>query len=168
MSSDIQWLVSSLHVKHKILWYYTMLCPYCQRPETKVVDKRDFGSITKRRRECLACEKRFNTHEAVEEAKLRVIKKDGRREDFDREKIKRGIELACKKRPVSTEKIEKMITRIEEKLRRRGKEVPSAAIGELISRELRKTDAVAYIRFASVYRDFQVPADFKKELKELT
>jgi len=144
-----------------------MLCPYCQHEETKVVDKRDFGGITKRRRECLKCEKRFNTHEGVEGAKIKVIKKDGRREDFDKEKIKRGVELACKKRPVSTEKIDQMITIIEEKLRKRGKEVPATYVGEVVSRELKKTDGVAYIRFASIYRNFADVNDFKKELKEL-
>ena len=144
-----------------------MLCPYCQNAETKVVDKRDFGSLTKRRRECLKCEKRFNTHEGVEGARIKVIKKDGRREDFDKEKIKRGVELACKKRPVSTEKIDQMITIIEEKLRKRGKEVPSTYVGEVVSRELKKADKVAYIRFASIYRDFADVNDFKKELKEL-
>ncbi len=103
----------------------------------------------------------------VEEIRLKVLKKDGRREDFDRDKLKRGIELACKKRPVSTEEIEKMMQKIEDKLRRKGKEVESSFIGESVSQELKKTDKVAYIRFASIYRSFQELADFKKEIKEL-
>lgn len=144
-----------------------MQCPYCNNEETKVVDKRDVNDLTRRRRECLKCEKRFNTLEEVEGIDLRVIKKDGRREDFDHEKIKRGLIKACEKRPISAEKIENMLTTIEEKLRKHGKEVKASLIGELVSRELKKTDQVAYIRFASVYRDFTDVSDFKKEIKEL-
>jgi len=144
-----------------------MLCPYCQSSESKVIDKRDFGKITKRRRECLKCEKRYNTRESVEEIRIKVLKKDGRREDFDLEKIKRGIDRACEKRLVSTEKIEKMLNIIEERLRKKGKEVGSSFIGELVSKELRKMDKIAYIRFASVYRDFDDVSDFKKEIKDL-
>ena len=144
-----------------------MQCPYCTNEDTKVVDKRDVGNLTRRRRECLKCSKRFNTLEEVEGVRLRVIKKDESREDFDREKIKRGIVRACEKRPVSTEKIEKMLTIIEEKLRKQGKEVRTALIGDLVSKELKKTDKIAYIRFASVYRDFTDLSDFKKEIKEL-
>jgi transcriptional repressor NrdR len=144
-----------------------MICPYCTHQDTKVVDKRDFGSMTKRRRECLKCEKRFNTHENVQNADLKVIKKDGRREDFDYNKIKRGISIACEKRPVSTEEIESMIRRIEDKLRKKGKEVESKFIGEVVMKELKRADDVAYIRFASVYRNFQDANDFKKELKEV-
>lgn len=147
-------------------WCY-MLCPYCLHSETKVIDKRDIESITKRRRECLKCNKRFNTHENIEQAIFHVIKKDGRREEFDREKVRRGILRACEKRPVSTENIERMIHRIEEKARKRGKEINSSFIGEIIVRELKKTDKVAYIRFASVYRDFTDVSDFKNEIKEL-
>lgn len=144
-----------------------MQCPYCQHAETKVIDKRDAGGMTKRRRECLKCEKRFNTHELMEEVRLRVVKKDGRREDFDRTKVKRGMERACEKRPISTEKIDKMMINIEERLRKKGKEVPSSFIGESVSKELKKADKIAYIRFASVYRDFTDLSDFKKEIKEL-
>lgn len=144
-----------------------MLCPYCQHQESKVVDKRDAEAITKRRRECLKCGQRFNTHESVEHAELRVIKKDGRREDFDPEKIRKGILKACEKRPVSTETIDKMMRMIEEKLRKKGKEVKSTCIGEIVSRELKKADKVAYIRFASVYKDFTDISDFKNEIKEL-
>jgi len=144
-----------------------MLCPYCQSPKTKVVDKRDSGRITRRRRECESCSKRFSTLEEIEEAKLRVIKKDSTREDFDRAKLKKGIELACRKRPVSTEKIDKMIMDIEDKLRKKGKEIESSFIGALVSKELKKADKIAYIRFASVYRDFTDISDFKNEIKEL-
>ena len=145
-----------------------MLCPYCQNPNTRVVDKRDNNGQTKRRRECGKCEKRFNTFENVEKAQLRVIKKDGRRENFDSDKIKRGVIRACEKRPVSTETMDKMIMNVEEKLRKSGKkDVNSTFIGELVSRELKKEDKVAYIRFASVYREFEDISDFKKEIKEL-
>ncbi|PIN93718.1 transcriptional regulator NrdR [Candidatus Pacearchaeota archaeon CG10_big_fil_rev_8_21_14_0_10_31_24] len=144
-----------------------MLCPYCLHTETKVADKRDVGGITKRRRECLKCEKRFNTHETLEQSPLRVIKKDGRRESFDRDKLRGGVLRACEKRPVSNERIEQMINQIEEKLRKKGSEVTSVHIGELISSGLKKLDKVAYIRFASVYRDFTDISDFKKEIKEL-
>jgi transcriptional repressor NrdR len=145
-----------------------MICPFCLHEETKVVDKRDNESITRRRRECLKCKKRFSTLEKVEIVALRVVKKDGRREEFDREKVRKGIERACEKRPISAEEIDKMLASIEEKLRKMGKEVKSTAIGELVSRELKKADKVAYIRFASVYRDFRDVGDFKKEIKEIS
>ena len=144
-----------------------MLCPYCSHPDSKVTDKRDAGSLTKRRRECLKCSKRFSTHEKAELAELKVLKKSGVREIFDREKIKLGILKACEKRPVDNEKIEKMINKIESKIRRKGIDVKTDVIGELISRELKKVDKVAYIRFASVYRDFTDLDDFKKAIKEL-
>lgn len=144
-----------------------MLCPYCSNPETRVADKRDAGGMTKRRRECLKCERRFNTQEAVEQLTLRVMKKDGRREDFDRAKLHRGILRACEKRPVASDTINTMITRIEEKLRKKGNEVTSTLIGEQVMKELKKIDSVAYIRFASVYREFGDIADFKREIKGL-
>jgi transcriptional repressor NrdR len=144
-----------------------MLCPYCLHDETKVIDKRDNESLTKRRRECLKCSKRFNTLEAVERPDFRVIKKDGRRENFDIEKLKRGVLKACEKRPISSEKIDKMLARTEEKLRKRGKEIRSSLIGDIVASELKKVDKVAYIRFASVYRDFRELDDFKKEIKNL-
>ena len=144
-----------------------MLCPFCSHEETKVTDKRDAGSMTRRRRECLKCQKRFSTHENVEWSGLKVIKKNGQRATFDRDKIKTGILKACEKRPVSEDKVEKMINRIEERLRKKGKEVKTSFIGELVSKELKRADKVAYIRFASVYRDFTDISDFKKEIKEL-
>lgn len=145
-----------------------MICPYCLNADTKVVDKRDSEGITKRRRECLKCEKRFNTFENLEKFSIRVIKKDGRREDFDTEKMRRGIMTACEKRDISTEKIDSMIIKIEDTLRKKGeKEIPTSAIGEIVSKELKKLDKIAYIRFASVYRDFTDIDDFKKEIKEI-
>lgn len=144
-----------------------MLCPYCQHSETRVIDKRDSGSISRRRRECLKCSRRFNTQESVEKAELRVIKKDGRRESFDSEKLKRGLMKACEKRQITTEMIEKMVRNIEDKLLKQGKEVKSSAIGTLASNELKKADKVAYIRFASVYKEFADISDFKREIKEI-
>ena len=144
-----------------------MICPYCLHNETKVIDKRDAEGITKRRRECLKCGKRFNTRESLEEINIRVIKKDGRREEFDREKVKRGIIKACEKREVNQEVIDNMVANIEDKIRKMGKEIKTSVIGELVSRELKKADKVAYIRFASVYRDFRDINDFKKEIRGL-
>ena len=144
-----------------------MLCPHCLDKESKVIDKRDVEGIIRRRRECLKCSQRFNTTENVERVELRVMKKDGKREDFDREKIKRGIMRACEKRPVSNEEIEKMIIRIEDKIRRKGKEIKTDFIGEQVSKELKKIDKIAYIRFASVYKDFSEIDDFKKEIRGL-
>ncbi len=144
-----------------------MQCPFCSHLETKVNDKRDVEFITRRRRECLKCEKRFSTHERVEWGGLAVLKKNGERQTFDRSKILTGIQKACEKRPVSDEVIENMVNRIEDKVRKKGSSVKSSLIGEFVSQELKKTDKVAYIRFASVYRDFADISDFKNEIKEL-
>ena len=134
----------------------------------KVTDKRPSPEGIRRRRECIDCGKRFTTYETIEKSDFYVVKKDGRREKFDREKMSNGIQRAFEKRPVSKEKIDKMINEIEEQLGRRGKkEVKSSVIGELAMKKIKKLDNVAYIRFASVYRDFQDVKDFKKELKEL-
>lgn len=145
-----------------------MKCIFCNG-ETKVTDKRDSEGETRRRRECLKCRKRFTTYERVEEPNFIVIKKDKSREPFSREKLKAGIQKACEKRPVETEKIERVLNEIERKLRNKlkGKEVESKEIGELLIKELKKLDKIAYIRFASVYRDFKDLSDFKKELKSL-
>jgi len=145
-----------------------MLCPYCGYEESKVTDKRDVEKETRRRRECLKCKKRFTTYERIEPLEIFVVKKDGRRELFSREKLKTGIVKACEKRPVEIEKIEKVVNEIEEKLKQHGKEVESRIIGELVVNALKKLDKVAYIRFASVYRDFQDLQDFKKEIKEIS
>ncbi|HLC72875.1 MAG TPA: transcriptional regulator NrdR [Candidatus Nanoarchaeia archaeon] len=147
-----------------------MQCPYCTNEETKVVDKRETDSleVTRRRRECLKCEKRFTTYERVE-IDLRVIKKDGRREAFSREKVKNGMLRACEKRPVTTKQIEDAINKIEAALRSRSSdEIKSTIIGELVSKELRKLDKVAYIRFASVYKDFEDIESFAAEVQQLT
>ena len=147
-----------------------MKCPYCFHEETKVVDKRETEDLdtTRRRRECLKCEKRFTTYERVESLDLIIIKKDGRRETFDREKLKRGIIKACEKRPVSYEQIETFVDKLEAELRKmKTKEVPSKVIGEKVASGLKKLDKIAYIRFASVYRSFADVTDFQKELKEL-
>ncbi|MFH1285902.1 MAG: transcriptional regulator NrdR [Candidatus Micrarchaeota archaeon] len=147
-----------------------MKCPYCSHLETKVVDSREsaeFDSV-RRRRECLKCEKRFTTYEKVEGIELIVIKKDGRREPFDRRKMLGGIAKACEKRPVSHEKIEETADAIERELRRRDDvEISSTLVGELVMRELKKLDKVAYIRFASVYRSFEDLSSFEEELKKL-
>ncbi len=147
-----------------------MKCAYCFSKETKVVDKRDSeGGSVRRRRECLRCKKRFTTHERVETIALVVVKKDGRREPFDKEKIKRGILRACEKRPISMEQIDIVVEKIEAKARNYKKsEVPTRVIGEEIMKQLKQLDKVAYIRFASVYRSFAVLDEFKKEIKEIS
>ena len=145
-----------------------MKCPFCSHEESKVTNKRESPNGIRRRRECLKCKKRFTTYEKAEIDDLYVIKKDGRRERFSREKLEKGIERAFEKRPVSQEEIQKMINEIEENLRKRGKrEVKSSVIGDLIIKKLRKIDKVAYVRFASVYKDFENIDDFKNELREL-
>jgi transcriptional repressor NrdR len=143
-----------------------MKCKFCGS-ETKVTDKRESGEETRRRRECLKCKKRFTTYEKAEKANIIVVKKDGRREAFSRDKIKNGIMRACEKRPISIEKIDEMINDIEEKLIKKGKEVKTEFIGKLIMEKLKRIDKIAYIRFASVYKDFQDVSDFKKEVKDL-
>jgi transcriptional repressor NrdR len=146
-----------------------MICPFCKNVETRVVDKRDNHGLglTRRRRECTKCSKRFTTHERVE-SDLMVIKKDGRRERFDREKIKSGMLKACEKRSVSQDKINESLARIEGKLRSKPKnEIKTKIVGELVMKELKKLDEVAYIRFASVYKEFQDVNDFKSEIKKI-
>ena len=147
-----------------------MNCPYCAHTKSRVTNKRSSPSGIRRRRECLnpKCKKRFTTYEVVEKSDLYVVKKDGRREKFEIKKLEAGVERAFEKRPVSKEKINKMIQEVEEMLRRRGKkEVKSSFIGDLVSRKIRKIDKVAYIRFASVYKDFEDVKDFKEVMKEV-
>ncbi|TAL55683.1 MAG: transcriptional repressor NrdR [Nanoarchaeota archaeon] len=147
-----------------------MKCPYCSNLETKVTDKRDSetGDITRRRRECLKCKKRFTTFERVETINLVVVKKDGKRERFDREKIFLGMLKACEKRPISKDAIDSAVNDIEQKLKSlKTTEIPSRFIGELVMRKLKKLDKVAYIRFASVYRSFTDLESFEEELKRL-
>jgi len=145
-----------------------MECPYCGNEETKVTDKRKSPEGFRRRRECLKCKKRFTTYERFERNEFYVIKKDGRREKFNIDKLKNGIERAFEKRPIKQEEIDKMIRQIEEQLRKKGeREIKSTIIGDLIMRKIKKLDNVAYVRFASVYHDFQDISDFNKEIKEL-
>lgn len=145
-----------------------MKCPYCGSNNTKVVDTRETESLTRRRRECLKCGKRFTTYERVE-IDLVVIKKDGSRENFNRDKLKIGILKACEKRPVSTDRIEKAIDEIERELRKlKTNEIESRIIGDKVVKRLKGLDKVAYIRFASVYREFKDLEDFEKEVKSLT
>lgn len=147
-----------------------MKCPYCQTTETKVIDSRlnQTSDITRRRRSCPQCEGRFTTYERVEEVMPMIIKKDGRREDFIRGKILGGIEKACQKRSIPTEKIEEIVQRVEKRLQSIGlKEVPSRALGQMIMTELHSLDKVAYIRFASVYREFRDVEEFVAELQDL-
>jgi transcriptional repressor NrdR len=145
-----------------------MKCPFCANGENKVIDSRiskDGGAI-RRRRECLACEKRFTTYEFVEEVLPMVVKKDGRRELFDRTKVRSGVKKACEKRPISTDAIESLVERVEQTCQEyQGKEIPSSVIGEEIMKELQELDGVAYVRFASVYREFRDVTDFIEELK---
>lgn len=144
-----------------------MNCPFCGK-NTRVTDKRSSSEGVRRRRECLKCKKRFTTYEKIGRGDLYVVKKDGRREKFSREKLETGIYRAFEKRPVKKEDIEKMINEIEEQLMKHGKkEVRSSFIGEVVMKKIRKLDNVAYIRFASVYRDFQDIKDFKRELREM-
>jgi len=148
----------------------SMRCPFCKKDNDQVIDSRsaNVGATVRRRRECLACKKRFTTYEKVEEITLYVIKRDGRRDVFDREKIKRGLLTACKKRPVSLQTIEDIVNRIEIELYEKyDREVKSTKIGDLVVRELKTVDHVAYVRFASVYRDFKEVSEFMREVKPL-
>lgn len=146
-----------------------MKCPSCLSNNTKVVDSRDLDeeNVTRRRRECLKCKNRYTTYERIEPLNVLVIKKDGSREFYDRTKLERGILKACEKREVSKEQIDKVINRIEEKLKRNGKEVKSGRIGDLVSTSLKRLDKVAYIRFASVYKSFDDLKEFERELRAL-
>ena len=145
-----------------------MRCAFCSNDETRVLDKRDHEGITKRRRECLKCDKRFTTYERVENLNLTVIKKDGRKEIFDREKLKAGLLKAFEKRPITLEKIDEIINKIEICLRKlKTNEIYSKNIGERVIKELKKVDDVAYLRFASVYKNFKDCKDFENEMKEV-
>jgi transcriptional repressor NrdR len=147
-----------------------MKCPFCAHPDDKVVDSRTIkeGELIRRRRECLSCTKRFTTYERIEEVPLMVAKKDGRREPFDRSKMVIGILKACEKRPVGIEQIEDMVDRIEKNISgSMEKEVTSDVIGSMVMEELRLLDEVAYVRFASVYRQFKDIDEFMDVLKTL-
>ena len=147
-----------------------MKCPYCAHPESKVVDSRpsDEGASIRRRRECLACHKRFTTYETMESLPLVVIKKDGSRQTFDKSKLLNGMIRACEKRPVSFDMLDAIANEIEQTLQNEmEREVSSAEIGELVMERLKKVDEVAYVRFASVYRDFKDVDEFLQELDKL-
>ena len=147
-----------------------MKCPFCSFNEDKVIDSRSSNEdrSVRRRRECIKCKRRFTTYEYIEEVPLMVIKKDGRREAFDRNKIVTGILKASEKRPVSVEKVEAVVDRVEKELQKSfDKEVKAQVVGELVMEHLHKLDEVAYVRFASVYRQFKDINQFMKELKDL-
>jgi len=147
-----------------------MRCPFCAHLESKVTDSRlsAVGDVTRRRRECEKCERRFTTHERVEEVLPHVVKKDGRREAFDRQKVLLGFRKACEKRPISLEQIEAAVTRIESDLIDSGeKEVSAVAMGELVMQALRQLDDIAYVRFASVYRSFRDIDELREEVEKV-
>jgi len=147
-----------------------MKCPFCGEIENKVIDSRlsKDANVIRRRRECLLCNRRFTTYEHIEEIPIMIVKKDGRREVFKREKVRLGMQRACEKRNISMDVIEEFIDNLERDLRETGKkEIPSRKIGELLMEALHKIDDVAYVRFASVYREFKDVNDFVAELKTL-
>lgn len=147
-----------------------MKCPFCDDVEDKVVDSRmaKEGEVIRRRRECLSCKRRYTTYERVEETMPAVVKKDGRRETFDRSKIVSGLKKACEKRPISTATIETVTDRIEKRIQDMGEtEIVSTAVGEEVMKELSQLDQVAYVRFASVYREFKDIDQFMEEIKAL-
>jgi transcriptional repressor NrdR len=145
-----------------------MKCPFCADTENKVIDSRlsKEGYVIRRRRECLACNRRFTTYERIEEIPLMIVKKDGRREEFNRDKIRNGITKACEKRNVSMNSIEDFLDELEQELRETGKkEISSSIVGERVINRLHALDEIAYVRFASVYREFKDVNDFVQELK---
>jgi transcriptional repressor NrdR len=147
-----------------------MRCPFCQARDTRVIDSRDLsgGGAIRRRRECIECGRRFTTYERVEIGGLVVVKKDGRREDFDPTKLRQKLRVALTKRPIGEREIDDLVQRIEAEMMQLGlSEVPSSVIGEEVLRQLKALDQVAYIRFASVYREFADLADLQRELDDL-
>lgn len=146
-----------------------MRCPWCAADDVRVVDSRpaDGGAATRRRRECAACGRRFTTFERVEGVGLIVVKRDGQMEPFDREKVAAGIAKAIKNRPVTPQQVAQVVERVQERLRRKGPEVTSRQVGLEVLSNLAKLDQVAYMRFASVYKDFQEITDFERELGDL-
>ena len=147
-----------------------MRCPFCDHAESKVIDSRESknGLCIRRRRECLECEKRFTTYEKIEEIPYMVIKKDGKRQRFDSQKLLQGLLKACEKRPVPLSKLEEIVDEIEANLQDRAdKEIAASEIGRLVMEKLKVLDKVAYVRFASVYREFKDVLEFKKELEVL-
>jgi transcriptional repressor NrdR len=147
-----------------------MLCPFCGHLEDKVIDSREAreGNNIRRRRECLACQKRFTTYERIEEIPFMVVKKDGRRERFDRQKVLNGLLKACEKRPVAIHRLAAIVDEVESALLAEAdRELASTAIGEIVMNRLRELDKIAYVRFASVYRDFQDEEAFFNEIRRL-
>jgi transcriptional repressor NrdR len=147
-----------------------MKCPFCQADNDRVIDSRPSqdGFATRRRRECLNCKHRYTTYEHIEATSVKIVKKDGTREPFDRLKIKRGLEKACWKRPVSDAQIEAVVTAVENEIEEQlEQEVSSRDVGEIVMRQLRQLDQVAFVRFASVYRQFEDVRDFVQELKPM-
>ncbi len=146
-----------------------MRCPFCGFPHTKVHDSRTIenGLVIRRRRICPNCGARFTTYERFEGGKLMIVKKDGRREKFSREKLMNGVAKACEKRPISTERVEELVNAIEARAQKTGSEISTKEIGEMIMKELREIDQVAYVRFASVYRDFRDIDQFIEEIGKL-
>ena len=147
-----------------------MKCPFCNHLEDKVVDSRETkeGDTIRRRRECLACERRFTTYERIDEVPYMVVKKDGRREKFDRQKVLGGLLKACEKRPISMARLSELVNRVESKVSDSpDREISTTEIGEFLMEGLREMDKIAYVRFASVYRDFQDEQAFFNELKNL-
>jgi transcriptional repressor NrdR len=147
-----------------------MKCPFCGNAENKVIDSRisKDGKAIRRRRECLGCARRFTTYEYVEDILPMVVKKDGRREQFDRQKILNGVKKACEKRPISMEAIDKIVENVEQACQEiQAEEITSTVVGEKVMNELRALDGVAYVRFASVYRQFRDVGEFMSELKDL-
>jgi len=147
-----------------------MRCPFCGHLESKVIDSRESKKSVsiRRRRECLACKRRFTTYEKIEEIPYMVVKKDGRREPFENQKLMRGLMKACEKRPVPVRKLEEIVEEIETRLQEKpDKEIGTSEIGRFVMRRLKSLDKVAYVRFASVYREFKDVLEFKKELEKL-
>jgi len=145
-----------------------LICQNCRKSETRVVDSRDDESVVRRRRECLTCKHRFTTYERIEAPRLFIVKKDGRREQYNRDKILNGLRRACEKRPVAEAQMDEMVATIERELFARGEnEVPGTLVGEKLMEALKRVDPVAYIRFASVYRSFLDVESFQAELAEL-
>src|SRR5688500_17811416 len=148
-----------------------MKCPFCNAPDSRVTDSREIsgGSAIRRRRECPVCNRRFTTFERIDLAGLVVVKKDGRRQEFDPDKLRQKLRVALTKRPVGEEQIDQLVQRVEAELLAQGKaEVPSSAIGEAVLQQLKAVDHVAYIRFASVYREFADLQDLKREVDDLS
>jgi transcriptional repressor NrdR len=147
-----------------------MKCPYCRAIDSKVIDSRmtKEGNAVRRRRECIACEHRFTTYERIEELPLVLVKKDGRRETFDRTKVLAGMQRACEKRNISINTLQEFVDELERALQEMGeKEIPASVVGERVMNKLHELDDVAYVRFASVYREFKDVNDFMLELKDL-